>query len=120
MEEAWARVRSEVGWVPAWQAWSKQVVRPGGQDGRLNIVLVPPMVAEEEEGNTLEQAVWEEEDLETFLQQCELEAGLIAETDADEIRRRGGGIGGRWKRRRRWQGLAAPGSRSKRARMQGR
>ncbi len=90
VEDAWARVRAESDWVPAWKAWSRQIVRPGGQDGRLRIALVPPLVAEEEACTGGGQAEWEEEELEAFLQQCELEAGLITETDADEARRRAG------------------------------
>ncbi len=90
VEEAWARVQEEKNWVPAWKTWSRQVVRIGGQDRRLDFALVPPLVAEEEEE---ERAVWgreewEEEELEAFLQQCELEAGLIQEVDAEELRRR--------------------------------
>ncbi len=89
VEEAWARVQEERDWVPAWKTWSRQVVKPGRQGNRLDFTLVPPLVAEEEE----EQAAggreeWEEEELEAFLQQCELEAGLIQEVDVEEARGR--------------------------------
>ncbi len=89
VEEAWERVREDEAWVPAWKAWSRQVVKPGGSGGQLDFALVPPLVVQEEE----ERAVggredWEEEELEAFLQQCEVEAGLIQEIDAAEARRR--------------------------------
>ncbi len=89
VEEAWARVQEKREWVPAWRTWSRQVVKPGGQGNRLDFALVPPLVAEEEEERAIGgREDWEEEELEAFLQQCELEAGLIEEVDAEEVRRR--------------------------------
>ncbi len=89
VEEAWARVQEKREWVPAWRTWSRQVVKPGGQGNRLDFALVPPLVVEEEEERAIGgREEWEEEELEAFLQQCELEAGLIEEVDAEEVRRR--------------------------------
>ncbi len=73
VEEAWARVQEEREWTPAWKKWSRQIVRPGGQGSGLKIDLVPPTVAEEEaEWADGDRGEWEEEELEAFLQQCEL------------------------------------------------
>ncbi len=89
VDEAWARVQEDSSWVPAWKTWSRQVVRRGGQEGRIAIDLVPPSVIEEEaERDGKDHHEWEEEELEAFLQRCELEAGLIQEVDLDEVRGR--------------------------------
>ncbi len=108
VDEAWARVQAERGWVPAWRTWSRQVVRPTRQEGRLNIALVPPLVAREEEeqvGGGRDD--WDEEDLEAFLQQCELDAGLIPEVDAEEARRRAASWR-RWEEEATMAGIACP------------
>ncbi len=95
VDEAWARVREESGWVPAWRTWSRQVVRRGGQDGSIVIDLVPPSVMEEEEDRDWkDHQEWGEEELEEFLQRCELEAGLIQEMDLNEV----GGRAEEWRR----------------------
>ncbi len=87
VEEAWARVQEEEDWTPAWKTWSRQVVRPGAQGKKMVVDLIPPTVAEEEWGAGRDQVEWEEEELEVFLQRCELEAGLIQEIDVGEARR---------------------------------
>ncbi len=89
VEEAWARAQQDREWVPAWRKWSKQVIRPVGRGRPVEVDLVPPLVAEEEaERAGADDGEWDEEDLETFLQQCELEAGLIQELDATEAKGR--------------------------------
>ncbi len=83
-----ARPWEQEGWAPAWKRWSKQVVRPGKGDGGIVIDLVPPLVASEEaEQEDRGRSEWEEEELEAFLQQCEVEAGLREELDIDEVKR---------------------------------
>ncbi len=73
VDEAWNRVRDDPTWVPAWKLWSRQVVT-GAEGGRLRVELRDPQ--EEEWGGRGEGGeVWEEEELEAFLQQCEVEAG---------------------------------------------
>ncbi len=88
VDEAWARVQQEENWTPAWKTWSRQVVRPGGSGGAMVIDLVPPTPAEGGEEVTEEDHEWEEEELESFLQRCEVEAGFIQEVDRCEARRR--------------------------------
>ncbi len=87
VDEAWARVREDSSWTPAWKAWSRQVVRGVGRDGSLDIDLVPPAMLEDEPSQRREEP-WEDEDLEEFMQRCELEAGLIQEVDSTEAGRR--------------------------------
>ncbi len=73
VDEAWEEAKNDPQWTPAWKLWSRQVVA-GTRDGKPNIVLRSPHdweAREEEEA----RGVWEEEELEAFLQQCELEAG---------------------------------------------
>ncbi len=73
VEEAWEVTKNDPQWTPAWKLWSRQVVT-GTKDGKLDIVLRSPH--EWEAGEDEERhGVWEEEELEAFLQQCELEAG---------------------------------------------
>ncbi len=89
VEEAWERVQQDREWVPAWKTWARQVIRPVGPGRPVEVDLVPPLVAEEEaERAGAGDGEWEEEDLETFLQQCELEAGLIQEVDVVEAKGR--------------------------------
>ncbi len=73
VDEAWDIARADPTWVPAWKAWTREVVT-GTAGGKLCFALRAPQVVEEGEGAG-EGQVWEEEEWESFLQQCELEAG---------------------------------------------
>ncbi len=85
VDEAWQRARSNPSWVPAWKTWSQQ--RIVGTDGaKLRIVLQPPQGSVETEAGEREEA-WEEEELEKFLQRCELEAGLREHMEMEEGQR---------------------------------
>jgi hypothetical protein len=80
-EEAWDRAKNDPSWVPAWKTWSQQVVT-GTEGGKLRIVLrAPPRGLEEEEGR--EEHDWGDEELERFLQQCEVEAGWREHVDVE-------------------------------------
>ncbi len=91
VEEAWAAARSDDRWTPAWLKWSKQVVRPRSGGGGLTIDLVPPLASDEElHMGAREHGEWEEEEeeeLEVFLQRCEVEAGLRADLDWEEAKK---------------------------------
>ncbi len=82
-----AEVQEQRAWAPAWQSWAKQVVRPSRDGKGITIDLVPPLVVSEEaEHARMGRGEWEEDELEAFLQQCEVEAGLRQEVDRDEAR----------------------------------
>ncbi len=75
------------GWVPAWERWSRPVWHPAEGDRPPWVELVPPhleqVVREEIRG-----VRWEDEELERYLQECEVEAGVRQEVDGDEVARR--------------------------------
>ncbi len=82
VDAAWEAVRADPGWVPAWRTWSREVVT-GSAGGRLCFALKPPQW-EEEEGGEADGQVWEEEELEAFLQECEVEAGWRDSVDVNQ------------------------------------
>ncbi len=85
VDEAWQRASKDPSWVPAWKTWSQQ--RATGNDGpRHRIELQPPQGVIEAEADEHEEA-WGEEELEDFLQRCELEAGLREHVEAGEGQR---------------------------------
>ncbi len=87
VDEAWARARGDDSWAPAWMKWSRQTVRPRSGGGPITIDLVPPMVVSEEaESGRTEQVEWEDEELDVFLQRCEVEAGLRPDLDMEEAK----------------------------------
>ncbi len=85
VEEAWRRAQEDPNWVPAWKTWSRQ--RVIGNDGaKLRIVLESP-TGMGEEGVDGQNEAWEEEELETFLQKCEVEAGWRDHVEVEEGQR---------------------------------
>ncbi len=85
VEAAWEAVQSDPGWVPAWKTWSREVVT-GSVGGRLTFELRSPHQIGEEEGDGDGHA-WAEEELEAFLQECEVEAGWRDSVDASQADR---------------------------------
>ncbi len=81
-DEAWERARTDPSWVPAWKTWSQQIVT-GMEGGRLRIDLRAPRWRREDEEEQ-EAHEWGEEELESFLQQCEVEAGWRSEVDGEQ------------------------------------
>ncbi len=85
VDEAWQQASRDPSWVPAWKTWSRP--RIIGADGaRYRMVLEPPQGLAEMEAVGQEEP-WEEEELERFLQQCEVEAGLREQVEVNEGQR---------------------------------
>ncbi len=82
-----AREDLGAGWVPPWERWCRPVWHPAEGDRPPWVELVPPhleqVVREEVRG-----VKWEDEDLERYLQECEVEAGVREEVDGEEAARR--------------------------------
>ncbi len=74
VDEAWERVRNDPTWVPAWKTWAQQVV-VGTEGGRPRIELRRTQWNMEDGEEVQEEHEWQEEELECFLQQCEVDAG---------------------------------------------
>ncbi len=80
-------------WVPAWRRWSTPRWRSRGTNRGLDVELVPPHLDAPCDESDDGMEAWDDDHLELFLQQCELEAGWRSELDLEEAV----GKAGSWK-----------------------
>ncbi len=85
VDDAWRRAKEDPTWIPAWKMWLQQKV-VGREGARYRIELQPP-TGPGEEGGGGQDGTWGEEELERFLQQCEVEAGWRDHIDEGEGQR---------------------------------
>ncbi len=80
------QIPTEEDWVPAWKRWSVPITHPAERGRPSWVELVPPHLAavtrQEIRGHD-----WDDEELERFLQQAEVDAGWRDAVDHDRARR---------------------------------
>ncbi len=89
-------------WRPAWEHWSRPVWHPAEGGREAWVELVPPHL-EQVTRDELRGEYWPDDEFETYLQGCEVEAGLRLEVDGAAVKGASGrmeGHGGAALRRR--------------------